>query len=239
MPGTRNTWIQYLGKRIDNFGSYPDPDGAFPKPDINIICPPGTSITALGDGIVSGINTPGNTGKVPAFGEVVTILLNNPHNNLATHDAYLHLHSVSVQLGQMVSAGTEVGVSGSNPQNAAVGFAFYPGDNYGFGTEWNKYIQTPDNQIDPRLNPVSYLNQVAQSGGDFGAGVLGGITGGATGGLTGVNDFFSQVQTFFSDPARIIKILIGFIMVVAGVALFVKAFVPVDQIAKGAAAIAA
>lgn len=153
-------WYTY--PRIDNFGQYPDPDGAFPKPDSNIQCPNGTVITCVGSGVVSGIDIPG--GSEPAYGHAVTILLDNPHNALATHDAYIHLASVSVTIGQRVAFGGNVGVSGANPQNAAFGFAFYPGDLYGQGPEWNKYIQTSSNTIDPRLNPVPFLDGLASQG---------------------------------------------------------------------------
>lgn len=240
----------YLYNRIDNFGAYPDPDGAFPKPDSNILCPDGTPITALGAGIVSGINTPGATGKVPSFGQVVTVLLYKAHNSLATHDAYLHLNSVNVSLGQAVTIGDKIGVSGPNPSGAAMGFAFYPGDNYGFGQEWNKYIQTPSNKADSRLDPVAYLDSVKANGpgsaSDTGSpsANTGSIPDSTTSnnpldsltsGLTGLNTFFTNINSFFADPFRLIKIVLGTILVIAGIVLAIQQLKPVQAAEKIAA----
>jgi len=225
-------WYQY--PRIDNFGVYPDPDGAFPKPDSNILCPDGSSITAIGGGIVSGVDTPGS-GALPPYGHVVTILLSSPHNTLATHDAYLHMHSVSVSLGNFISVGQEVGKSGSNPQSSTLGFAFYPGDSYGFD-KWQEYYQG-HSTLDPRLNPVPYLDTVANSGPGSAIGTRGTVSDQSTdpfAAFAGFNTFFSNLNNLFSDPIRIFKIVLGSILFFAGVALAIQSLKPVQE-AEGAA----
>ena len=101
-------WYKYL--RIDDYASYPDPDGSFPKPDSNILVPDGVPITALASGVVSGINAP--DGSQPGFGQVVTVKLDTPLNPSADHMAYLHLNQISCSQGQRVTFGTPVGVAG-------------------------------------------------------------------------------------------------------------------------------
>jgi Peptidase family M23 len=143
-------WYEF--PTVNNYGSYPDPYGNFPKPDININAPNGTPITALESGVISGINSPAGTS--PDFGQVVTVTLTNPINSLATHIAYLHLGSLATGLavGQPVTPGEVLGYAGPNPQgNAGTGLALYPGDYYGYGPAWS-------NVGSPLLNPTSLLN---------------------------------------------------------------------------------
>ena len=143
-------WYKY--PRIDDYASYPDPDGAFPKPDSNILVPDGVPITALASGVVSGINAP--DGSQPGFGQVVTVKLDTPLNPIADHMAYLHLNQISCSQGQRVTFGTPVGVAGPNPQNAGTGFALYHDAYYGFGRTWAQYVGSPE------LNPVPFLNSL-------------------------------------------------------------------------------
>lgn len=225
------TWAQYLGNRIDNFGVYPDPEGAFPKPDSNIITPDGTSITALGTGMVSGIDEPGSGVQVP-YGHVVTVLLFTPHNDLATHDVYLHLASVSVKLGQIVKEGDEIGTSGSqspegNASGASTGFAFYPGDWYGRDEAWTRYYQG-QTTLDGRLNPVPFLDSLVKRGPK-------GIPESTTGGsllpdFSGLNTFFGNINSLFSNPMRILKIVLGTVIFVAGVVLAIQQLKPVQTL---------
>jgi hypothetical protein len=146
----------YMFPRIDNYGS-PDPFGGFPKPDSNIQIPANYPVTALLSGTVSGVNAP--DGSIPEYGSVVTIKLDKPINQVATHTAYLHLASSTVGVGQHVNAGDLIGYNGS--QNAAgsekvpLGFALYNGDYYGYGPSWNQYLGSS------ALNPVGVLNAAA------------------------------------------------------------------------------
>ena len=143
-------WYKY--PRIDDYASYPDPDGPFPKPDSNILVPDGVPITALASGVVSGINAP--DGSQPGFGQVVTVKLDTPLNPIADHMAYLHLNQISCSQGQQVTFGTPVGVAGPNPQNAGTGFALYHDAYYEFGSTWAQYVGSPE------LNPVRFLNSL-------------------------------------------------------------------------------
>lgn len=153
-------WYTY--NRIDNYGA-PDPYGGFAKPDSNILVPEGTPITAPLAGVVTGINAP--DGSLPAWGAVVTIKLTVPYNSVATHIAFLHLSALAsgLSVGSSVSAGQVIGVAGSGPnaagsQKAALGFAFYNGDYYGYGPSWAQYDGSS------QLNPVAFLNGLAKSG---------------------------------------------------------------------------
>lgn len=148
----------YMYPVINNYGS-PDPYGGFPKPDINVAAPSGTPITALMSGTVSGINSP--NGGVPAWGNVITIRLDNPINPVATHIAYLHLASLApgISIGQHVDTGTIIGYSGgTNPgpglQQASPGVALYNGDYYGYGPSWNQYLGSS------QLNPTQFWSEV-------------------------------------------------------------------------------
>jgi hypothetical protein len=143
-------WYDY--PTVNNYGSYPDPYGNFPKPDINVNAPYGTAITALEGGTITGINSP--SGAAPDFGPVVTVALSDPLNSLATHIAYLHLGSIAngLKVGQTINQGDVIGYAGPNAQgNAGTGLALYSGDYYGFGPEWA-------NVGNSLLNPTALLN---------------------------------------------------------------------------------
>jgi hypothetical protein len=166
MSGT--PWYMY--PRIDNLGT-PDPDGGFPKPDSNIQVPYGTSMTAPASGIITGIDT------ISPWGESITVKFDNPPNPQATHYVFLHLQSIdqSLSMGQHVSTGDELGVSGSNPQNAAPGFAFYPGDAYGTDTLFASFDTIDNLTGNGPFNPVPYLdNLFAQQQATTSQPVLGG-----------------------------------------------------------------
>jgi Peptidase family M23 len=131
-------WTDY--PILSNYGYYPDPYGPYPKPDANIECPPGTSVTALGDGTVSGVQQPSYMN-----GEwSVTVRLDTPINYLATHEAYNFLGSVNVQTGDSVNTGEEIGKSG----HLFAAFALTNDEIYGTDT-FLKYDGNP--LLDPGL----------------------------------------------------------------------------------------
>ncbi len=151
-----NPWYTY--PRIDNYGGV-EPYGGFAKPDSNILVPDGTPITSPALGVVSGLNAP--DGSLPAWGAVVTIKMITPYNSVATHIAFLHLTTIAsgLHVGSQVSVGTVIGTAGSGPsaagsQKAALGFAFYNGDYYGYGPSWAQYLGSA------QLNPVPYLESL-------------------------------------------------------------------------------
>jgi hypothetical protein len=151
-------WYQYP---FDDPAGEREPFGGYPKPDSNVQCPPGTPITALLPGTVSGINSP--DGSVPAWGACVTIRLDTPVNTIATHTAYLHLMPLpgNIRIGLHVNAGQLIGWNGGpgavGAQKVPVGFALYNGDIYGYGPTWSQNLGSP------LLNPVGVL-QAASSG---------------------------------------------------------------------------
>lgn len=145
-------WWQ--ANRIDNFGAYPDPEGAFPKPDSNIIVPQGTIFTTLFPGTVTGIDTRSS------YGNVVTIKLDQPLNPSATHIAYLHLTAPypGLKVGQHVTSGQKIGIGGGgvSASGAMPGFALTPSSAYGHGTGWADNVK--GSWINPQLNPVPVLD---------------------------------------------------------------------------------
>jgi murein DD-endopeptidase MepM/ murein hydrolase activator NlpD len=144
-------------RRIDNIGM-PDPFGGFPKPDSNIMTPDGYPIANILPGVVSGINNP--NGTIPDFGATVTIKLDTPINNLATHIAFLHLQDVTVRVGQKVYPGDIVAHAGGNKaagaQKVQLGFALYHGDYY--GVDGWQYM-TKENLLS-KLNPVPVIESI-------------------------------------------------------------------------------
>jgi hypothetical protein len=140
---------------INNYGFYPDPEGAFPKPDINVGAPNGTAITNLLSGIISGINSP--SGAIPSWGQVVTVKLDKPLNSAATYEAYLHLGSIAPgdYIGEHVSVGDIIGYAGPSVSGAETGYALQSGPYYGFGSGFSN----PGSSL---LNPTAVL-QAAQN----------------------------------------------------------------------------
>lgn len=161
---------------IDLFGQAPDPEGPFPKPDVNISAPAGTLFTAPLPGTVSGIdfNSP--------FGDVITINLDNPINGSATHYAFLHLSNIApLNVGQHVTAGEVLGVGGGgqSKSGASPGFAFTPSSMYGFGSGWANNVHNVGSKggawINPQLDPTNFLHQLS------GQNLVSGIKGSASG----------------------------------------------------------
>lgn len=159
-PPTTNPILQgkvpwYRFPRIDNLGAYPDPAGPYRKPDSNIQVPGNYPITALLSGTVTSVQT-------TTWGQrVITIKLDKPLNNEATHTFYEHMSSSTVSAGQHVAAGDLIGYN--NPAGTVpLGFGLYSGDVYGSGPAWDQL----QNDLAPggqnKLNPVNLLNQAAK-----------------------------------------------------------------------------
>jgi hypothetical protein len=152
--------------QINNWGSFPDPQGYYPKPDVNVLLPANYPLAAIMAGTVTGINTPGSN-AVPSFGSVITIQMDQALNQIATHYAMLHLARIQPGLvpGSRVEVGDIIGYGGASQTQgslpAAVGFALYPGDYYGFGPEWQQYINRPSKIPDARLDPTALLQAAA------------------------------------------------------------------------------
>lgn len=137
--------------RIDNLGVYPDPAGPFYKPDSNIQIPGRYPIVAISPGTVTSV-------RQTSWGQtVVTIMLDTPLNNLATHQFYEHMSEADVSVGQHVSQGDMIGKNNYAGQ-VPLGFGFYSGDVYGSGVAW----QTLQNDLKTNgsnglLSPVGFL----------------------------------------------------------------------------------
>jgi hypothetical protein len=140
--------------RIDDFGTI-DPAGPYWKPDSNIQIPPYYPVVNLLPGTVT-------SEQITPWGQhVVTVKLDSPINNLATHEFYEHMSSDDVQVGEHLAQGDLVGYN--NAGAPPLGYGFYSGDVYGSGSAWTVL----QNDLAPGgaglLNPTSLLNQYAQS----------------------------------------------------------------------------
>jgi hypothetical protein len=152
LPNAGTGWWTY--GIIDNWGVATDPQGAYPKPDINILLPANFPIANILPGVVSGIN-----GGDVSYGACITIKLDTPLNALATHIAWNHLQVIQpgMYVGKRVNPGDIVAYGGANQSAgsapAAVGFILYPGDNYATDaafSQYFKYGQTPDWRLYPK-----------------------------------------------------------------------------------------
>ena len=182
-------WYKY--PYTNDYAVAPDPYGSYPKPDINIQCPDGTPITNLLAGTVSGLNSA--DGSVPAWGACVTLRLDTPVNDVATHIAYLHLEPLPgfLSIGLHVPAGEVIGYSGGGSaqglEKVPVGVALYNGDIYGYGPTWNLYVGSA------WLNPVPVLTQADNSGG----------------GATSVADTITSIASSITPDESVAQLLMG------------------------------
>lgn len=153
-PGQGAVYHWWEQPFANDFGG-PEPYGNFPKPDLNVQVPYGMPIANITPGTVT------NVDQSDPWGYTVTIKLDQPVNNLATHAAYLHMAVVNVFVGQHVGLYDQLGYAGppqplGSFQNAPLGFAFYPGDWYGKGPAWNQYFASSST---PDLNPYNWLRK--------------------------------------------------------------------------------
>lgn len=139
--------------QINNFGTYPDPVGNYPKPDINIIAPEGTPFTAPASGTVTSIDT------MSFFGPSITVQFDNPPNSTAQYYAFNYLASIanSLHVGQHVNTGDILGYGGDYQNNSggSVAFAFSAGPAYGKGPGWTENVI--GTWINPALDPTNFL----------------------------------------------------------------------------------
>jgi hypothetical protein len=141
----------YTFNRIDNFGLI-DPQGPYWKPDSNILTPPGYPVTALLPGRITSVQR-------TDYGQtVITMRLNTPLNQLATHMFFEHMHNAVVTTGQTVIPGSLLGYANLDGEGANLGVGLYTGDIYGIGQGWS-ILQ---NDLKPSgaglLNPVKLLD---------------------------------------------------------------------------------
>jgi hypothetical protein len=134
-----------------------------------------------------------------------------------------------LSIGSHVAAGQLIGYNGGSSaagaQKVPLGFALYPGDYYGYGSEWSKIG-------DPLLNMTSLLDAAANgrlnlAGATIpGNGAIAGVTDATSliPGLSDIFNWFSQMQglwNWLQNPTRLIKLLVGVGLVMASVLLLV------------------
>lgn len=219
-----NAWYNYPW--TDDYAGK-EPFGNFPKPDINIQnIPAKTPITALAQGVVTNVDT------TSPWGCAVTIKMDQPYNAVATHTAYLHLSGTSVAVGQHVVEGQQIGVGGGNQtcgsQQVPVGFAFYNGDQYGYGSTWNQYVGSP------QLNPVSFLSTFKSASPSTlaQANTIIAAQGSSNCDTPIVGWFICQLPQFF---ARVGLFLVGLVFLIIGGIMLIHPEQPVGDVIKGAA----
>lgn len=151
-------WLQY--PVINNFGVYPDPEGAYPKPDINIMAPAGTAFDAPASGTVTGLD------RTSSYGQVITIQFDSPPNSTALYYAFNHLSSIAggLSIGSHVNSGDILGYGGGGQSTSGAdpGFAFSASPVYGQGLGWAQNVV--GTWINPLLDPTSFLSQIQTSG---------------------------------------------------------------------------
>jgi murein DD-endopeptidase MepM/ murein hydrolase activator NlpD len=211
----------YTFPRIDNFGQI-DPQGNFWKPDSNILTPPGYPITALLSGTVTSVQNNTSWGGQTA----ITVKLDNPVNSEATHTFYEHLHDATVQVGQHLNSGDLLGHANYTGEGANLGFGFFSGDVYPNGSAWSQLQQDLAPGGAGLLNPTNILN-AAKNGtltiAGFNTSTLGYDTSGSSVPVIGplidwLNQRFSGLFDWISKPTRVIKLVVGVLMI--GIALY-------------------
>lgn len=120
------------------------------KPDTNLAIPPGVPITALLPMTVTDVSSRGSGDG----GLSVTGKLDNPLNGLAQYISYNFLGSAGVSVGQHLSPGDQLGVSGS-PTGIDFALGLGPSPSWGSGS----FPQGSGNPLtDPRQVLKSILN---------------------------------------------------------------------------------
>lgn len=153
MANPGDPWWQW--PRIDNFGQI-DPEGNYWKPDTNVQVPGNYPIQNILPATVTSV-------RQTSWGQtVVTARLDQPLNNLATHEVYQHMSSATVSPGQHIDTGTLVGFNNPDGQ-VPLGFSFYSGDVYGSDAGWTILQQDLAPGGAGLLNPTSFLDK-AKSG---------------------------------------------------------------------------
>ena len=123
------SWTKYP---ITSHYGATDAEGNYWQPDVNVGVPANYPITNLLSGTVTNV-------RDTSWGQqVVTIKLDQPLNDLATHIVYQHIRGSNLSQGQHISSGALVGYNNPTPPYyAPVGVSLYSGDIYGSGPEWD------------------------------------------------------------------------------------------------------
>lgn len=241
-------WYNY--PLIGGFGTYPDPAGNYPKPDINIIVPAGTPFTAPASGTVTNIDTSSS------YGTSITVQFDNPPNTTALYYAFNYMSSIAsgVGVGQHVNAGDILAYGGGGINNSGINttaFAFSAGPAYGQGTGWTNNVI--GSWINPSLDPSSYITslqkgitlQTTSTKCTCDAGytvIIGGVgqqvcrnqsfpydtrpckERGITDPITSIANFLNNLQAlgpWLADPMRILKLVAGLMLVALSIYLLV------------------
>lgn len=107
-----------------------DREGNYLQPDANLAVPFEYPVVSIVSGVVT-------WKEYTSWGQwVLTIKLDKPINRLATHMFFEHMSSIYVSIGERVSQGTTLGLTGTAAVNILLGVGLYSGDVYGSGEAW-------------------------------------------------------------------------------------------------------
>ncbi|MCB5911469.1 M23 family metallopeptidase [Streptomyces pinistramenti] len=109
----------------------------------DFVVPTGTPVKAVHHGTVVKAG-PNGGGDGPAYGNAIVI----KHDN-GTYTQYAHLSQIQVQVGQQVSTGKQIGLSGStgNSTGPHLHFEVRTGPNYGSGIEPTGFLRAHGDSV--------------------------------------------------------------------------------------------
>ncbi|WP_438486645.1 M23 family metallopeptidase [Streptomyces sp. S186] len=109
----------------------------------DFVVPTGTQVHAVHEGTVVKAG-PNGGGDGPAYGNAIVI----KHAN-GIYTQYAHLSQIQVQVGQQVSTGQQIGLSGStgNSTGPHLHFEVRTGPNYGSGIEPTGFLRAHDDAV--------------------------------------------------------------------------------------------
>lgn len=195
----------YLDPTINNWGSFPDPEGLFAKPDINILAPAGTQFTAPFAGTITGVDT------TSSYGDVVTVAFANPPNSVATHYEFEHLTSIGNDyIGEPVSVGQILGIGGGGQSKSGADPGFGLTDQAVYGTGSVNEPFSSNGYINQLLNPTGLLDSLKS--GTLPSGSGGGSTCDPNAPVTGffcstgnsVNSTISGIQSWLTQAGIVV-----------------------------------
>jgi hypothetical protein len=166
---------------VSHFGET-DREGKYWQPDANLAVPFEYPVISIVSGVVT-------WKEYTDWGQwVLTIRLDVPLNRLATHMFFEHMSSIYVGVGERVSKGTTLGLTGTAAVNILLGVGLYSGDKYGSGSAWT-ILQ---NDLKPGgahlLDPTPLIESVRN----------GTIIQGETSPSSGTNDLLYQTGTYLA-----------------------------------------
>lgn len=182
-----------------------DPMGNYLKPDTNIAVPSGTPITTWDSGTITSVTDRGRA----LAGLSVTEKLDHPPNNQAQYASFNYLGASSVNVGDRVSSGQQIGVAGS-PYGVNFALAL------GVSPVWGSQCPQCSN-INTSLDPRIVLNALRAGKGVPTDGSSSGALSSLPFGIGGAVTYLEQSFTNFAEEVGIF--LLALMLIILGVIL--------------------